>query len=111
MMEDETLTRLQQNNQIAARYSKNGAKADGAFPYNPNGSMDDIAAITDESGRILAMMPHPERGMFTSQRDDYTRLKDHALRQGHSLPNETDGLLIFQNAASYFGINRLKKAG
>ncbi len=110
MMEDATLKALQDKNQIALRYSKDGEIANGEFPYNPNGSTDDIAGITDESGRVLIMMPHPERGMFTWQRDDYAALKDTAKRENQPLPDATDGLKIFQNAAEYFGVNSLKKA-
>lgn len=94
---------LRDNGQIAARYCKgNGSPANGAFPYNPNGSMDDIAAITDESGKVLAIMPHPERGMFTWQRDDFDVLKDTAQREGLDLPENADGIRVFQNAAAYF---------
>ena len=102
MMSNDTLAALKRNGQIAARYMKDESAANGEFPYNPNGSLDDIAAITDESGRILTMMPHPERGMFTWQRDDYDRLKDTARRTNQSLPEEADGLALFRNAARYF---------
>ncbi|WP_419420951.1 phosphoribosylformylglycinamidine synthase I [Legionella sp. D16C41] len=44
------------------------------FPINPNGSIDNIAAIGNSAGNILAMMPHPERttngdALFHSMRD------------------------------------------
>ena len=108
MMSDDTLKTLQDNNQIALRYTKGDKAANGEFPFNPNSSTDDIAGITDESGRVLVMMPHPERGMFTWQRDDYALLKDNAKRENQPLPEATDGLQIFQNAATYFGVNGLK---
>jgi phosphoribosylformylglycinamidine synthase len=111
MMDDTTLQTLKDNNQIGLRYSKDGVAANGEFPFNPNGSTDDIAGITDESGRVLVLMPHPERGMFTWQRDDYASLKDQARRNGSPLPDESDGLKLFQNAATYFGLNAMKKAG
>ncbi len=103
MMEEETLASLYKNQQVAAKYVKaNGKFAEGEFPYNPNGSIDDIASITDKTGRVLAIMPHPERGMFTWQRDDYHELKDQAQRDGVTLEEETDGMQIFKNAARYF---------
>lgn len=45
-----------------------------AFPINPNGSMNNIAAVSNKMGNVMAMMPHPERTMqgdpiFTSMRD------------------------------------------
>ena len=109
MMDEAVLKTLQSNNQVALSYLKpDGSVANGEFPYNPNGSIADIAGMTDESGRVLALMPHPERGMFTWQRDDYHELKDRADRENHPLPDEADGLKIFRNAATYFG-NKLQK--
>ncbi len=103
MMEAETLANLKNNNQIAAQYiNENGSLADGKFPANPNGSIDDIAAMTDKTGRVLAIMPHPERGMFNWQRDDYHELKDQAQRDSIDLPEETNSIKIFKNAARYF---------
>ncbi|MFA5592167.1 MAG: phosphoribosylformylglycinamidine synthase subunit PurQ [Micavibrio sp.] len=105
MMTDETLETLRDKKQIALRYIRpDGTPAGGAFPYNPNGAMDDIAGITDPTGRILALMPHPERGMFAWQRDDYALLKDKARRAGKPLEDSADGMRIFENAARYFGI-------
>lgn len=51
--DEQTLARLQENNQIAFIY--NGT--------NPNGSVADIAGITNERGNVLGMMPHPERAV------------------------------------------------
>ncbi len=48
--DQETLNRMRDNNQIWWVYDK-----------NPNGSLLDIAGVTDESGRVAALMPHPER--------------------------------------------------
>ncbi len=44
------------------------------FPINPNGSMNNIAAISNKAGNVMAMMPHPERttngdSIFLSMRD------------------------------------------
>jgi phosphoribosylformylglycinamidine synthase subunit PurQ / glutaminase len=50
--DEETLTRLEENNQIAFRYVN-----------NPNGSVADIAGVTNERGNVLGMMPHPERAV------------------------------------------------
>jgi phosphoribosylformylglycinamidine synthase I len=111
VMDKAVLSALETNGQIALRYIKpDGAPAAGEFPYNPNGSTADIAGVTDPSGRILALMPHPERGMFTWQRDDYDRLKDQARRSGKPLPEEADGLTLFRNAAAYFEVAK-KKVG
>lgn len=111
MMADETLKTLKDMKQIALRFTKpDGTIAKGEFPFNPNGATDDIAGITDPTGRVLALMPHPERGMFTWQRDDYANLKDKALRDGKALPESADGLQIFENAAQYFGLVKARKS-
>ncbi len=57
--DDETLDRLQDNGQIAFRY----IASDVEGPANPNGSARDIAGILSTNGRIMGMMPHPERAM------------------------------------------------
>ena len=49
--DEETLASLKANNQIAFTY----------YGENPNGSLADIAGITNEPGNVLGMMPHPER--------------------------------------------------
>ena len=49
---EETLARLEENKQIAFRYVN-----------NPNGSVADIAGVTNERGNVLGMMPHPERAV------------------------------------------------
>lgn len=57
--DEETLNRLEKNNQIVFRYSD----ADGIIndEANPNGSLSNIAGIINEKGNVLGMMPHPER--------------------------------------------------
>lgn len=60
----EDLERLRAQNQVLFRYTD--GQGECTAEANPNGSMDAIAGITDESGRILGMMPHPERAMEPS---------------------------------------------
>ncbi len=57
--DDETLERLEQNNQIVFRYCGPGGERDDR--YNPNGACAGIAGIVNERGNVLGMMPHPER--------------------------------------------------
>jgi phosphoribosylformylglycinamidine synthase subunit PurQ / glutaminase len=99
----DTLSKIEKHGLVVMRYAKqDGSPADGEFPYNPNGSMNDIAAICDKTGRILGMMPHPERNILLTHRDDWTYLKEKAKRKGKILPKESDGLTIFKNAVKYF---------
>ncbi|ODQ80709.1 hypothetical protein BABINDRAFT_160938 [Babjeviella inositovora NRRL Y-12698] len=46
---------------IAVRFVDNAGKPTGQYPYNPNGSPYGITGIKTPNGRVLAMMPHPER--------------------------------------------------
>ena len=51
--DEELLAELEENGQVVFRYSKE----------NPNGSLNDIAGITNNQGNVLGMMPHPERAV------------------------------------------------
>jgi phosphoribosylformylglycinamidine synthase I len=61
--DDDTLDRLQDNGQIAFRY----IASDVQGPANPNGAARDIAGILSTNGRIMGMMPHPERAISPLQ--------------------------------------------
>ncbi len=59
---------LVEGDQIAFRYGDpDGQQAHGVYPLNPNGSIDDIAGVTDATGLVLGMMPHPEDHVFGRQ--------------------------------------------
>ena len=63
------------------------------YPENPNGSFANIAGLGDASGRVLGLMPHPERFIHATQHPEWTRRK---------LRGEGDGLKLFRNAVEYF---------
>ena len=48
-------------------YANDEGKSTQSYPQNPNGSLSGIAGITNKSGRVTIMMPHPERAFLTSQ--------------------------------------------
>ena len=100
--DSESIERLRNNKQIALKYIKGYMSDYLDLPANPNGSVDDIAGIIDETGKIFGLMPHPERGMFFVQRPDWGLLKEELLRAGKTLPEFSDGLQIFKNAVQYF---------
>lgn len=64
------------------------------YPANPNGSVANIAGLSDSTGRILGLMPHPERFLHATQHPQWTRLR---------LTGEGDGMKLFRNAVAYFG--------
>lgn len=81
--------RIEAAGQVAFRYMHTGAApvaeplepAGGVYPANPNGSVDDIAGLCNESGSVVGLMPHPE---------------DHVLAwQRPNGPEEGSGLPIF----------------
>ena len=72
------------------------------LPANPNGAVEDIAGITDETGRILGLMPHPERAMFFTQLPNWPLLKEQLKRAEKEIPKDGPGLKIFRNGINYF---------
>ena len=63
------------------------------FPDNPNGSVANVAGICDDSGRILGLMPHPERYIDRTHHPRWTR------GEGR---DPGDGLQVFRNAVEFF---------
>jgi phosphoribosylformylglycinamidine synthase I len=87
---DEVLNTLRQNDQIALRYVDELGRP-GPFPINPNGSIDDIAGLCDPTGRVLGLMPHPERFVDITHHPRWTAGK----------VKRADGCLFFQRAWDY----------
>lgn len=93
-----TIAHLEQQDQIVLKYCKpNGEKANGEFPYNPNGSLYDIAGICDKTGRICGIMPHPEAFMYYYNRPNWELLK----RKREKVPDYGAGGKVFENALAY----------
>ncbi len=90
------------NKQIAFKYTKGEMCEYQNLKANPNGAMHDIAGVLSENGKILGMMPHPERAMFFHHRPDFQVQKELAKRKGKKLPEEGFGLVLFKNAIKYF---------
>jgi phosphoribosylformylglycinamidine synthase subunit PurQ / glutaminase len=81
--DDTTIQRLERNHQVVLRYALPGGRpAGGQFPYNPNGSVADIAGICDPSGRIFGLMPHPEAYNDWTNHPDWLRERESARRAG-----------------------------
>ena len=99
---DKILRSMKQKNLIEAKYISGEICEYQNLPANPNGSLEDIAGITDETGRVLGMMPHPERAISFTQLPNWTFLKEKLRRQGKEMPEEYDGMKIFRNGVSYF---------
>lgn len=87
----QVLERLKKGNHIVFQYTDIEGKAAG-YPHNPNGSVYNIAAICDETGRVFGMMPHPEAFQHRTNHPGWTR---------EELPEEGAGVAIFRNAVDY----------
>ena len=46
---------------VVLYYADQAGNVQAGYPHNPNGSVNNIAGICDASGRVFALMPHPER--------------------------------------------------
>jgi len=89
----DTLEQLKAGGHIAFKYvDKNGNP--GGYPVNPNGSVNSIAGLTDTTGRILGLMPHPERHVRPTQHPHWSRCELPAA-------STADGMTIFTNAIKY----------
>jgi len=91
---DESVRRnLWENDQVALIYCRaDGSAARGEFPDNPNGSVDDIAGICDQTGLVFGLMPHPERFVSAWQHPAWT-----SIRQ----TGEGRGLKLCRNAVAH----------
>jgi phosphoribosylformylglycinamidine (FGAM) synthase-like amidotransferase family enzyme len=72
--DDRVLAELHAAHLAAARYvPRDGSAGAAAYPDNPNGSVDGIAGITDRTGRVFGLMPHPEAFLFCENHPEWTR--------------------------------------
>ena len=94
MIPKNILKSIKAKNLIGLQYIDYDNKlAKGKFPFNPNGSKDDIAALTNQNGNVLAIMPHPERAFYHHHVPDW---------QNNSSKKFGDGYKIFMNAKKFF---------
>lgn len=83
------LEQLDRSGQLVLRYLDDEDRPTETFPANPNGSALGTAGLCDPTGRILGLMPHPERNVLPWHHPRWTRLPERT---------EGEGLQIFRNA-------------
>jgi phosphoribosylformylglycinamidine synthase len=90
--QNEYIEKLEENDQIVFRYVDPEGKYEG-YPWNPNGSISNIAGICNHNGNVFGMMPHPERTFFKHQHPEWTKtgLND----------NKGDGRAIFESVVEH----------
>ena len=100
MCDANTLNALRKDDCIALRYvTSNGSPADGAYPANPNGSVDDIAGVCNVKGNVLGMMPHPENHVLPRQGRSFNKRHE---RECNTHNRDTGlALQLFRNGVEY----------
>ncbi len=88
----EGLSSIATGGNIVLQYADSAGAVTMTYPDNPNGSVDAIAGLCDDTGRIFGLMPHPEAFVYRNQHPRWTREK--VEEEGH-------GLKIFKNACKY----------
>jgi len=91
--EGEIIDRLEENDQLVFKYVDREGES-GGYPWNPNGSLDDIAGICNPQGNVMGLMPHPERVFYRYSHPDWTRDSKDPMGAG-------DGRAVFESALSY----------
>ena len=81
---------IKENEQIVFQYVDEKGEL-GKYPFNPNGSIENIAGICDKSGRVLGLMPHPEAFNIPENCPYWSR----------GAIKEALGLKVFKNAVQY----------
>jgi len=87
------LATLEHKGLVALRFVDNFGKVTESYPANPNGSPNGVTAVTNESGRVTIMMPHPER-VFRTVSNSW-----HPAEWGEDSP----WMRIFRNARKQLG--------
>ena len=103
----EIIDKLIKKNQVVMQYAdKEGRPAQGRWPFNPNGSLYDIAGICDSTGRIFGVMPHPEAYNHYTNHPAWVLKREELARMGKGIEREEgEGITIFRNAVEYIREN------
>ena len=90
--QEKYLEKLEENDQVVFRYVDPNGEYVG-YPWNPNGSISNLAGICNHIGNVFGMMPHPERTFYYHQHPDWTRKR--------SKRNIGDGRAVFESVLDY----------
>ena len=89
---EDILSDIETAGQVVFRYADPaGGRPTAVYPLNPNGSLNAIAGICDRTGRVMGLMPHPERFIETFHHPNWRRAGF----------NEPHGVALFRNAVEY----------
>jgi phosphoribosylformylglycinamidine synthase len=96
------LAELKMKKQVAVRYVKGETAEYQELPANPNGATENIAGVVAYGGRVLGMMPHPDRALFATNLPQWPLLKEFSRRTDEPFREEGPGVQIFRNGVEYF---------
>ncbi len=85
------LDKIEKDNLVAFRYVDENGRQTQKYPDNPNGALRAIAGISDETGRVLGLMPHPECFVRIEQNPNWRR----------GTVKQPQGLSLFQNMVNF----------
>ncbi len=71
--DEKTLQKVEQQNLVAFRYVDENGNPTQNYPENPNGALNAVVGVTDTTGRIIGMMPHPECFVRVEQHPNWRR--------------------------------------
>ena len=83
----------EQSNNIALQYVDHSANPTQSYPHNPNGSDNAVAGVSNDSGRVTIMMPHPERVIRAVQNSHHPKDWD----------ERSPWMRMFENARAWVG--------
>ena len=92
------MEKLNEEGQVVFRYCDRNGRILNEFPFNVNGSTENIAAICNEQGNVLGMMPHPERAFFAWQLPAFDPRKQRPDEPG-------PGRRVFESMKRYIEVN------
>lgn len=90
------IQKIEDENLVVFRYVDENGNSTQEYPQNPNGALNAIAGVTDPSGKILGLMPHPEKFIDNTQYPNWRREK---ISKPH-------GSFIFESMIDYVRGNK-----
>jgi phosphoribosylformylglycinamidine synthase subunit PurQ / glutaminase len=98
IIKDENIhNEILKHNLNALSYCDDSGNVTSAYPHNPNGADLNCAGLSDKTGRIFGLMPHPEAFLSLYNHPNWATLK----RENPQISETGDGLKIFENIVNH----------
>ena len=94
--DDSTGRRIAAENLIVMQYAGDDGQPAMAYPENPNGSHEAIAGISDATGHIIGIMPHPEAFLYAENHPRWSGIRELHRRNGTTPEEHGDGIIFFR---------------